>query len=92
MSRAYVSPHFAVIDGYGKVSVTVKRPEDDDPGITVLVGFDGQDEIHIETATIPALIDALHRMARESRRDRPEYERVVAEFEAERIAKRGGRP
>ena len=25
-------------------------------------------------------------------RDRPEYERVVAEFEAERIAKRGGRP
>lgn len=87
----YVAPRFDVVDSRGKVAIIIRRPDDDDPGVTVLVGHDGEDEIHIDTAIIPALIDALRRQYREARRDRAAYERAVEAFEAERVATHGRR-
>lgn len=83
----YVAPRYDVIDSRGNVVMTVRRDDEYDPKLTVIMDPENTQGVMIDTENIPALIDALRRIYRDSKRDLPQYERDMAAMDAARKAK-----
>lgn len=80
----YVSPRYDVVDSRGNVACTVRRDDEDDPRLTVIMDPENTQGVLIDTENIPALIDALRRIYRDCKRDLPQYEREMAAMDAAR--------
>lgn len=78
----YVAPRYDVIDSRGNVVMTVRRDDEYDPKLTVITDPENTQGVMTDTENIPALIDALRRIYRDSKRDLPQYERDMAAMAA----------